>query len=65
MHFSMPGWPVYNHDGASHQRTWIHAADRYQFATNGYMVIRDVIPSLMVATAIRDNHYVCWSGSGR
>ncbi|MBL8212884.1 MAG: phytanoyl-CoA dioxygenase family protein [Bryobacterales bacterium] len=50
----MPGWTLYDAGSAPPHPKWIHARDRYQFATNGYMVIRNVIPESLVANAVRD-----------
>jgi hypothetical protein len=33
---------------------WIHASDRRHFETEGYMVIRNVIPESLIAAAVRD-----------
>lgn len=50
----MPGWTVHNLDRALQQNTWIRACDRYKFASDGYMVIRSLVPASLVAGAVHD-----------
>ena len=54
LHHPVPGVPFRRQKGALRACRWIHDDDREQFHCDGYMVIRGVVPSSLVAKAARE-----------